>query len=70
MAKQISELRALVLQLQAQVNELRAQPKVAQAAVSSNDVQPVAGDPSPNDAQSLRVPQTAPALTTVERDFC
>ena len=69
MAKQISELRALVLQLQAQVKELRAQPKVAQAAVSPNDVQPVVGDLSPSDAQSLRVPQTAPSSTAVERGF-
>ena len=69
MSKQISELRALVLQLQAQVKELQAQPKVAQAAVSSNEVQPVVGDLSPGDAQSLRVPQTAPSSTTVERGF-
>ena len=69
MAKQISELRALVLQLQAQVTELRAQPRVAQAAVSADDAQPVVGDLSPSDAQSLRAPQAAPASTTVERGF-
>jgi hypothetical protein len=69
MAKQISELRTLVLQLEAQVKELQGQPKVAQASVPSNGVQPVVGYLSLTDTQSLQAPQTAPASASVERGF-
>jgi hypothetical protein len=69
MARQISELRTLVLQLQSQVKELQAQSKVAKAADSSNDVQPAAGDLPLSDMQTLQVPQTAPASAPVDRGF-
>jgi len=69
LAKQVSELRALVLQLQAQVKALQTPPGRAQAALAPGEVSPspATGDSSEN-SQSVQeqTPQAAPLATQKE----
>ena len=70
LAKQVSELRVLVLQLQAQVKELQAQSKAAQPAKESSEVQ-LKPTISNLDSQSVQEqkPNTESLATQREPEF-
>jgi len=70
LAKQVSELRALVLQLQAQVKALQTPPGRAQTALAPGQLSPspTIGDSSSESSQSVleQAPQAAPLATQKE----
>jgi len=68
-AKQISELRALVLQLQAQVKELQAQPKVEPAVATATETQPAPGGAAGGNSQSAQGAGNTPTLSSAEQGF-